>query len=212
MPVKILFIEENGQKQEALRFCLQQNAFIQYGIIADFKELDGALNATTYTHLVTQSVVKNESVLTYLDLIQVPLLIVNDSELDLSETSYASTKSPLSYSGLFAFLVESTPVSYAAMEEYAMDDEEFFEQLKGLMVDEFKHNLEEIPALIENKNLPELKSRAHQLSSKFAMLDLPMSALLCKEVDVNILQNAEKQLENMKLLMVDLEIALAHLQ
>lgn len=212
MPVKILFIEENGQKQEALRFCLQQNAFIQYGIIADFKELDAELNLGNYTHLVAQSVAKNESVLAFADAIRLPLLVVNDADLNLSETSYANTKSPLSYATLFAFLVESTPVSYAAMEEYAMDDQEFFDQLKGLMVDEFKHNFEEIPALIENKNLPELKSRAHQLSSKFAMLDLPMSALLCKEVDVNILQNAEKQLENMKLLMVDLEIALAHLQ
>jgi len=66
--------------------------------------------------------------------------------------------------------------------------------------------------LIENKNVSELKSRAHQLSSKFAMLDLPLSALLCKEIDVNILNDADKQLENMKLLLVDLEIALVHLQ
>jgi hypothetical protein len=212
MPVKILFVEEKGQKQEALKLCLQQNAFIQYGIIADFKELDAELNFGNYTHLVAQAVVKNESVLAFGDLIKLPLLVVNDAELNLSGTSYASTKSPLSYAALFGFLLESTPVSYAAMEEYAMDDQEFFDQLKGLMVDEFKHNFEEIPALIENENLPELKSRAHQLSSKFAMLDLPLSALLCKEVDVNILQNAEKQLENMKLLMVDLEIALAHLQ
>lgn len=212
MPIKILFIEENGQKQEALRFCLQQNAFIQYGIIADFKELDAELNLGNYTHLVAQAVVKNESVLAFGDLIKLPLLVVNDADLNLSGTSYTNTKSPLSYATLFGFLLESTPVSYASMDEYAMDDQEFFDQLKGLMVDEFKHNFEEIPALIENKNLPELKSRAHQLSSKFAMLDLPMSALLCKEVDVNILQNAEKQLENMKLLMVDLEIALAHLQ
>ncbi len=212
MPVKILFIEENGQKQEALKFCLQQNAFIQYGIIADFKELGAELNLGNYTHLVAQAVVKNESVLAFGDLIKLPLLVVNDADLDLSGTSYANTKSPLSYAALFGFLLESTPVSYVSMEEYAMDDQEFFDQLKGLMVDEFKHNFEEIPALIENKNLPELKSRAHQLSSKFAMLDLPMSTLLCKEVDVNILHDAEKQLENMKLLMVDLEIALAHLQ
>lgn len=212
MPVKILFIEENKTKQEAFKLCLTQNIGIQYEIISDFKELDAALNANAYTHLVAQSVVKNESVLEFGDFIRLPLLIVNDSELDLTGTSYASVKSPLSYAALFAFLLESTPVSYASMEEYAMDDEEFFEQLKGLMVDEFKLNFEEIPALIENKNLSELKSRAHQLSSKFAMLDLPLSAFLCKEVDVHILNDAEKQLENMKMLMVDLEIALVHLQ
>ncbi|MDT8416272.1 MAG: hypothetical protein RQ864_00560 [Lutibacter sp.] len=212
MPVKILFIEENGTKQEALKLCLTQDTGIQYNIIADFRELDAALNSGTYTHLVVQSVVNNESVLAFGDFMKLPLLVVNDAGLDLSGTSYASTKSPLTYSALFDFLVESTPVSYASMEEYAMDDQEFFDQLKGLMVDEFKLNFEEIPALIENKNLAELKSRAHQLGSKFAMLDLPLSALLCKEVDVNILNDAEPQLQNMKLLMVDLEIALAQLQ
>lgn len=212
MPIKILFIEENGTKQEAIKLCLSQNSGIQYDIIADFKELDTALNSKAYTHLVAQSVVKNEFVLAFVDCIELPLLIVNDAGLDLLVTSYASVKSPLTYAVLFDFLLESTPVSYASMEEYAMDDEEFFEQLKGLMVDEFQNNFEEIPALIENKNLPELKSRAHQLSSKFAMLDLPLSALLCKEIDVNILHDAEKQLENMKLLLVDLEIALLHLQ
>jgi HPt (histidine-containing phosphotransfer) domain-containing protein len=212
MPIKILFIEENGTKQEVIKLCLSQNSGIQYDIIADFNELDTALNSNAYTHLVAQSIVKNESVLAFVDAIELRLLVVNDAGLDLSGTSCASTKSPLTYTALFAFLVESTPVSYASMEEYAMDDEEFFEQLKGLMVDEFQNNFEEIPALIENKNVSELKSRAHQLSSKFAMLDLPLSALLCKEIDVNILNDADKQLENMKLLLVDLEIALVHLQ
>lgn len=212
MPIKILFIEENEIKQEAIKMCLNENTSIQYDIMADFKELDIVLNAGSYTHLVVQSVIKNESILAFGDLIKLPILIVNDAELDLRGTSYASTKSPLSYSALFAFLVESTPISYAAIEEYAMDDEEFFEQLKGLMVDEFKQNFEEIPTLIENGDLPELKSRAHQLSSKFAMLDMQQSALLCKEVDVHILNDAETQLENVKLLMVDLEIALVQLE
>jgi len=212
MPVKILFIEENDLKQKAFKLCLAQNKGIEYDIIADFRQLDAALNVTAYTHLVAQSVVNNTSVLALEDFMKLPLLVVNDSGLDLSGTSYASTTSPLSYAALFAFLVESTPVSYVSMEEYAMDDEEFFEQLKGLMVDEFQNNFEEIPALIENKNISELKSRAHQLSSKFAMLGLPLSALLCKEIDVNILNDAETQLKSMKLLLVDLEIALAQLQ
>jgi HPt (histidine-containing phosphotransfer) domain-containing protein len=212
MPVKILFIEENDIKQEAIKLCLSQNTSIQFDVIPDFNGLDDALKSNTFTHLVTQSFIKNESVLAFRDLIKLPLLVVNDAELDLSGTSYTSTHSPLSYTELFSFLVKSTPISYAAIEEYAMDDEEFFEQLIGLMVGEFKHNFEEIPALIENKNLSELKSRAHQLSSKFAMLDLPPSALLCKEVDIHILNDAENQLENMKILLVDLAIALAHLQ
>ena len=213
MPVKILFIEENDLKQEALKLYLIQNTGIQFDIINDFNALETTLNTVSYTHLVAQAVVNNASVMSFKDFIQLPLLLVNnDDDLDLSGTSYASTKSPLIYLALFDFLVESTPVSYASMEEYAMDDQEFFDQLKGLMVDEFKLNFEEIPALIENNNVSELKSRAHQLSSKFAMLDLPLSALLCKEVDVNILHDAEKQLENMKLLLVDLEIALIHLQ
>ena len=212
MPVKILFIEENDIKQEAIKLCLSQNTSIQFDVIPDFNGLDDALKSNTFTHLVTQSFIKNESVLAFRELIKLPLLVVNDAELDLSGTSYTSTHSPLSYTELFSFLVKSTPISYASIEEYAMGDEDFFEQIKALMVDEFKHNLEEIPTLIENNNLSELKSRAHQLSSKFAMLDLPQSALLCKEIDINILNDAENQLENMKMLLVDIEISLVHLQ
>jgi HPt (histidine-containing phosphotransfer) domain-containing protein len=212
MPVKILFIEGNDLKLIAIKLCLQQNCAIQYDIITDFKDLNDSLNANDYTHLVAQSIIKNESVLSFMHLIQLPLLILNDAGLDLSETSYAVATSPLSYATLFEFLVQSTPISYASIEDYAMDDSAFFEQIKTLMVDEFKRNLEEIPALIETNNLSELKSRAHQLSSKFAMLDLPQSALLCKEADVNILNDPENQIKNMKLLLVDLEIALAHLQ
>ncbi|MDO9138668.1 MAG: hypothetical protein Q7U21_12680, partial [Lutibacter sp.] len=211
-PVKILFIEENESKQEAIKLCLSENAGIQFDIIDDFNALEASLSSEAYSHLVAQSIIKNEFVLSFTHLIQLPLLIINDTGLDLPETSYAVATSPLSYATLFDFLVQSTPISYASIEDYAMDDEEFFEQIKTLMVDEFKRNLEEIPALIETNNLSELKSRAHQLSSKFAMLDLPQSALLCKEVDVNILNDPENQIKNMKLLLVDLEIALAHLQ
>lgn len=212
MPVKVLFIEENEIKIEALKLCLSHNAGIKFEIIDDFKALDTALNSNVYTHLVCQSVVKNETVLAYKHLTQLPVLIINDADTDLSETSYIIEKSPLSYSALFAFLAQSTPISYADMEEYAMDDEEFFEQLKGLMVDEFKLNFEEIPALIENCNLSEIKSRAHQMSSKFSMIDMPDSWKLCKEIDMNILEDTENQLDNMKRILVDIEIALAHLR
>ncbi|MDP2069155.1 MAG: hypothetical protein Q8K04_09325 [Lutibacter sp.] len=212
MPIKILFIEENAIKQEALKLCLSENAGIQFDILNDFNALEASLSSESYSHLVAQSIVKNGSILAFTHLIQLPLLIISDNGLDLSETSYAITKSPLSYAALFDFLVQSTPISYAGIEEYAMDDEEFLEQIKALMVDEFQNNLEEIPVLIETNNLSELKSRAHQMSSKFAMLDLPQSALLSKEIDVHILNDAEKQIKNMKILLVDLEIALEHLQ
>ncbi|MHB1146067.1 MAG: hypothetical protein ACYC01_00575 [Lutibacter sp.] len=212
MPIKILFIEENDINQEAIKLCLKQNSYIQFDIIDDLNGLDAALKLSNFTHLVAQSNVKNEIVIAFSNLNQLPVLIMNDSELDLKETFYTSAKSPLSYPELFSFLVKSTHISYASIDEYAMGDEEFFEQIKALMVDEFKHNLEEIPRLIETNNLSELKSRAHQMSSKFAMLDIQQSALLCKEVDVNILNDTENQLENMKVLLVDIEIALAHLQ
>ncbi|MHB1108146.1 MAG: hypothetical protein ACYCZ2_17460 [Lutibacter sp.] len=212
MPVKILFIEENVIKQAAIKLCLSENTGIQFDIINDFNALETALSSESYSHLVAQSIFKNESILAFTHLIQLPLLIMNDDELDLSETSYAITKSPLRYATLFEFLVQGMPISYAGIEEYAMDDSAFLEQIKALMVDEFQNNLEEIPTLIETNNLSELKSRAHQMSSKFAMLDLPQSALLSKEIDVHIINDAEKQIKNMKILLVDLEIALAHLQ
>jgi len=212
MPLKLLFIEENEIKQEALKLVLNQNTGIQYDIITDFKELDAEINTNGYTHLVSQAVIKNESVLEFSHLMNLPLLVINDANIDLGETSYTSTKSPLSYAELFAFLVQNTPISYSGIEEYAMGDEEFFNQLKELIVEEFSLNFKEIPALIETGNLSELKSRAHQMSSKFSMIDMPLSWQLCKEIDMHILEDTEKQIQNTKCLLVDLEIALLHLQ
>lgn len=212
MPVKILFIEENEIKQEALKLCLNHNMGIQFDIVADFNELEAALNLNTFTHLVAQSVTKNESILAFSHLMNLPLLIINDADIDLGGSSYTSTKSPLSYSELFAFLVKNTLISYSGIEEYAMDDEEFFKQLKELIVEEFNLNFEELPTLIETNNLVEIKSRAHQMSSKFSMLDMPLSWQLCKEIDNNIIDDTEKQIENTKCLLVDIEIALLHLQ
>jgi len=212
MPLKLLFIEENEIKQEALKLVLNQNTGIQYDIITDFKELDAEINTNGYTHLVSQAVIKNESVLEFSHLMNLPLLVINDANIDLGETSFTSTKSPLSYAELFAFLVQNTPISYSGIEEYAMGDEEFFNQLKELIVEEFSLNFKEIPALIETGNLSELKSRAHQMSSKFSMIDMPLSWQLCKDIDMNILEDTEKQIENTKCLLVDLEIALLHLQ
>ena len=212
MPIKLLIIEENVIKQEALKLCLSHNKGIQFDIIPDFKALDSMLNTNGYTHLIAQSIVKNESVLAFSNLIKVPVFIVNDADIDLSETSYTSTKSPLSYSELFSFLVKNTLISYSGIEEYAMGDEEFFNQLKELITKEFKLNFEEIPNFIETNNLAEIKSRAHQMSSKFSMIDKPLSWQLCKDIDMHILEDTEKQIENTKCLLVDIEIALLHLQ
>jgi hypothetical protein len=211
MPVKVLFIEENEIKIEALKLCLSHNTGIKFEIIDDFKTLDTALNTNTYTHLICQSVVKNETVLAYKHLIQLPILIINDANIDLLETTYVSTKSPLSYTALFDFLAQSTLISYEAIEEYAMGDEDFFNQLKELIIEEFSLNFKEIPTLIECNNLLEIKSRAHQMSSKFSMIDMPLSWKLCKEIDMNILEDTEKQLDNTKRVLVDIEIALFQL-
>lgn len=212
MPVKLLFIEENEIKQEALKLILNQNTGIQFEIINDFKELDAALNANGYTHLVAQSLIKNESVLTFSHLVNLPMLIINDGDVDLRETTFTSTKSPLSYSELFAFLVKTTPISYSFIEKNEMGDKEFLNILKKLIVKAFSLNFKEIPTLIETGNISELKSRAHKMSSIFLMMDKPISGQLCKEIDMNILEDTEKQIENMKYLLVDIEIALSHLQ
>ncbi len=212
MPIKILFIEENEIKQEAIKLCLGHNKGIQFDIIPDFRALDAAINTNNYTHLVAQSVIKNESILAFSHLMNLPLMVINDAGKDLEETSYTSTKSPLNYSELFAFLVKNTPITYSGIEEYAMGDEEFFNQLKELITEEFKLNFEEIPTLIETNNLLEIKSRAHQMSSKFSMIDKPLSWQLCKDIDMHILEDTEKQIENTKCLLVDIEIALLNLQ
>lgn len=209
MPIKVLFIENDKVAQDSLKSLLHNNSGIQFTISDDFSLLNEAL-ANDYTHLISVLKINNSSIIDFKNLISIPTLIISDENLE--DNAFSVTKSPLSYDKLFGFLCEKIIISDNTLEKYAMGDPEFMTQMKGHIIEEFEQNVNEMPVLIKNKNIEELKSKVHQLVSKFSLLEMVSTYDLSKEIDANILEQPEKQIENTKQLLLDVEIALAQLK
>jgi len=209
MPIKVLFIENDKVAQDSLKSLLHNNSGIQFTISDDFSLLNEPL-ANDYTHLISVLKINNSSIIDFKNLISIPTLIISDENLE--DNAFSVTKSPLSYDKLFGFLCEKIIISDNTLEKYAMGDPEFMTQMKGHIIEEFEQNVNEMPVLIKNKNIEELKSKVHQLVSKFSLLEMVSTYDLSKEIDANILEQPEKQIENTKQLLLDVEIALAQLK
>ena len=212
MPVKVLFVEDNPLQQKSFKTILKKNLGIKHSIINDFDLLKSELEKNDYTHLISRYVINGKLINDFSEIITIPTLIIFTDKVEINETNYSLTKLPLSYSKLFSFLSETPIMSNETLEKYAMGDQEFINQIKELIKEEFKANIEIIPQLLENKNLKEIKSKVHQMVSKFSLLEMDNSYNLSKEIDLNILENPKKQIPNMQQLLVDIEIALTQLK
>ena len=208
MPIKILFIENDNTTQDSLKSLLQNNSGIQYTILNDFSSINEELKKN-YTHLISVFAINDISILDFKDLISIPTLIISKENLEAN--FFSSTKPPLSYDKLFGFLCEKIIISDNTLEKYAMGDPEFMTQMKGHIIEEFEENVNEMPQLIDSKNIEEIKSKVHQLVSKFSLLEMISTYDLSKEIDANILEQPEKQISNTKQLLLDIEIALSQL-
>ncbi|NOR26952.1 MAG: hypothetical protein GQ540_00310 [Lutibacter sp.] len=214
MPIKVLFITNNESLKSSIHEILKKNLGIKYLIINDLELLNPEIKDNNYSHVISSNKINNTFLKNYLSGITVPILaLINDADTETIEnTLFKTTKLPLTYSTLFSFLCETPILAYGTLESYALDDPEFITQVKGLIVEEFENNFKEIPQLIKNNNLTEIKSKTHQMVSKFALLEMNNSFELSKEIDLNILDEPEKQLQNMAYLLVDIEIALTQLK
>ena len=210
MPIKILFIEDNAISQENLKSLLSDNSGISYEIITNLSLLNDELSSNSFTHLISTSKIGAEPLLNFTEFITIPTLILTDNYI--SNSNYSFTKNPLTYAKLFAFLCEKSIISDNTLEKYAMGDQDFMVQMKGHIIEEFEQNISEMPQLIESKNLVEIKSKIHQLVSKFSLLEMESTYNLSKEIDLNILEQPEQQIANTQQLLVDLEIALTQLK
>ena len=209
MPIKVLFIENNKDTQDFLKSSLLNNSGIQFTILDDFSLLNEELK-NNYTHLISVPEINNVSIIDFKNLISIPTLIISSENLE--DNSFNTTKPPLSYDKLFAFLAEKIIISDNTLEKYAMGDPEFMTQMKGHIIEEFEENVNEMPQLIDSKNIEEIKSKVHQLVSKFSLLEMVSTYDLSKEIDANILEQPEKQISNTKQLLLDIEIALSQLK
>ena len=214
MPIKVLFITNNESLKSSIHEILKKNLGIKYLIINNFELLNSEIKDNNYSHVISSNKINNTFLKNYLSGITVPILaLINDADTETIEnTLFKTTKLPLTYSTLFSFLCETPILAYGTLESYALDDPEFITQVKGLIIEEFENNFKEIPQLIKNNNLTEIKSKTHQMVSKFALLEMNNSFELSKEIDLNILDEPEKQLQNMAYLLVDIEIALTQLK
>lgn len=210
MPIKILFIEDNETSQESIKSLLLTNSGVNYKIIANFNELREELCSNLYTHLISVNNISSKNLLDFKEFITVPTLILSDN--DILESNYSFTKKPLTYAKLFAFLCEKSIISDNTLEKYAMGDIEFMTQMKGHIIEEFEQNMNEMPELLKSKNIVEIKSKVHQLVSKFSLLEMSATYDLSKEIDLNIIEQPELQIANTQQILVDLEIALNQLK
>jgi hypothetical protein len=210
MPIKVLFVEDDKLAQDSLKSMLQHNLGIQYSIIDDFSKINTELSNSNYTHLIAKTVVNNSSILDLEEFILIPTLVIGSG--NYSNTTFNSTQPPLTYDKLFAFLCEKTIISNNTLEKYAMGDLDFMTQMKGHIIEEFELNVNELPELIKSNNLPEIKSKIHQLVSKFSLLEMINTYDLSREIDSNILEQPELQIANTHQLLVDMEIALTQLK
>jgi len=212
MPIKVLFITNNESLKSSIHEVLKNNLGIKYLIIDNFELLTSEIKDNNYTHVISCNKINDALLKNYSNGITVPILaLINETETAENST-FKTAKLPLTYTTLFSFLSKTPILAYGTLESYAMNDPEFITQVKGLIIEEFEANFKEMPQLIINKDLTEIKSKTHQMVSKFALLEMNDSFELSKEIDLNILDEPEKQLQNMAYLLVDIEIALTQLK
>lgn len=210
MPINILFIESECLNQDFIKSILKQKVGINYDIINDFDLLQEELNINDYTHLIAPLILDDKLIVDYLKFIKIPLLVVTNHEITNFSLNY--TKPPLAFSKLFDFLCEKSVISYETLDKYANGNEVFLNKLKEAIVVDFKLNRKELPLLIESNSLVPIQNNVHKLISKFAFLNMMNSYHLSLEIDKKIIEEPEKQLDNLNQLLVDIEIALIQLK
>ncbi|WP_111707365.1 hypothetical protein [Lutibacter citreus] len=210
MPSNILIIESDiNQVQEYVKI-LNKNLKIQHKIINSFDLLPKKLITNRFSHLIINSKVDKLWKEKYQEVINLPTLVLSDSEIQNS--SFYVTNQPLTYDKIFAFLSETSDFSYNTLNEYALGEEEILNELKKQICVEFEENSIELPQLILEKRLEDIKHKIHQISSKFSLLEMNESYKTSKEIDSKILDDSENQLNNCENLLVDIAVALKQLK
>lgn len=212
MPVRILYIEPNVALQDSFKELVKQNPGLTFCVLNNIELLNSELEKEVYSHLILSASLINNTDESSLDFVKIPILILFKNKMDIEKDIFNYTQLPLSYSKLFSFLCKDPIISYNTLNKYAMGDEAFMTQMKSQIIIEFETNVAELPQLIKNKDVNEIKNRAHKIASKFSLLEMDEDFYLSKEIDTKILDNPNKQIYNMQQLLVDIEIALTQLK
>jgi len=215
MAINILFVENERLPELQVGKLLCNSRFVNHSVVFGLEEVSEALLKQSYSHIVC-NITCSKSQLSYLNSINIdiPLLVIcnSDSEIDVTNVNSLIIKEPLSYKVLFDFIAKKPIISGATLEEYAMGDQDFIDQMKQLIIEEFEDNLAKIPLYLTNKNFKAVKSNMHQLIGKFAMLEMEEAHQLSKRIDTNILKDTDKEILNVHHVLFDVEIALSQLK
>lgn len=215
MAVNILFVEnENSPESESCKL-LCDSRLIKYTTVKDLEAMSQSILDESYTHIVCHLNCDTieVSILKSLNF-NIPVLVVCNSnvESNLTNVHFSVVQEPLTYKMLFDFIAQKSIISDSTLEKYAMGDQDFIDQMKQLIIEEFEENLSKIPSFLIEKNFKAVKSNMHQLIGKFAMLEMEEAHQLSKSIDNNILKDANSEIPHVYHVLFDVEIALSQLK
>jgi len=215
MAVNILFVEHEKLPDSQVLKLLDTSRAVQYTIVTSLEAIPEALKKASYSHIVC-NLICDECVFNSLKYVptNIPVLVICDriDTINLTEVHFSVIEKPLTYKILFDFIAQKSIISDHTLEKYAMGDQDFIDQMKQLIIEEFEDNLEKIPSYLTAKNFNAVKSNMHQLIGKFAMLEMEEAHVLSKSIDNNILKDSETEIPHVYHVLFDVEIALTQLR
>lgn len=206
MPSNILIIENDVNLTQTYIEIFNSNLKIQYKIIDSFNSLKEQLNTNQFSHLIINRNVDKLWNTKYNEFINVPTLVISDEQKQ--NDSYFITNLPLTHHKIFTFLCDTSGFSLKTLEGYALGEEDVLNELKKQISLEFESSFSELPQLIVEKKLDAIKSKIHQISSKFSLLEMNAAYEVSKKIDTTIYEDSENQLKNCKNLLVDIAVVI----
>ncbi|HKJ06278.1 MAG TPA: hypothetical protein VJ970_02305 [Flavobacteriaceae bacterium] len=206
MPCNVLLIQ-NEDNSIATGVFLNNTLTIPHVVKNSLDKVNEFPSTKNFSHLIFNKVVDKSELKQF---VNIPILIVAENKID--NTEYKLVNSPLNFEKIFSFISNTSNFSLNTLKEYALGEEEILIELKNQILEEFTASYNQLPKLIDNKNLTEIKSTVHQISSKFSLLEMEKAYQLAKNIDNNILNNEEVELNNCKKLVIDIAIVLDQLK
>lgn len=206
MPSNFLIIENDDTLVIKYEEFLNGSLKIQHHIIDSFNSFEEQLFNNNYSHLIINSKVDQDWFSKYKELIKLPTLLISETETENS--FYFVTDEPLSYDKIFTFIIETSRFSTNTLEEFSLGEEDVFNEMKYHIEEEFQTSYIELPQLIKEKKLVDIKNKIHQISSKFSLLEMEESYEVSKEIDSKIFEDSENQLANCQNLLVDIAVVI----
>lgn len=206
MPNNLLFIENDIDLINEYANILDSNLKIKYHVIKNFQNFQAEITSNNYSHIIVNSEVDKNWFDIYQHLIKVPVLVISNTEKD--SPFYYVTNKPLSFDKIFSFICETSSFSTKTLEEYSLGEEDVLAELVKQIGIEFNQCFVDLPKLINSRNLKDIESKVHTISTKFSLLEMENPYNDSKEIESKIFEDTENQLVNCENLLLDIAIVI----